>query len=92
VAGKTVFAVDPHSGKVLRSFVLGTTNSSGDIVATPDAVYVSIDLNKIYRIAPGKNSVPTVFVQHAHRRLGVRGDHQLLMTSGSELFRIDISR
>ncbi|TCC35409.1 hypothetical protein [Kribbella speibonae] len=92
VAGKTVFAVAPDSGKLKKSFTLGTTNSSGDIVATSEAVYVSIDLNKIYRIAPGKNSVPTVFVAHAHRRLGVRGDHQLLMTSGSELFRIDISR
>ncbi|MGW5187924.1 hypothetical protein ACWEOO_01615 [Kribbella sp. NPDC004138] len=92
VAGKTVFALAPDSGKLKKSFTLGTTTSSGDIVATSEAVYVSIDLNKIYRIAPGKNSVPTVFVQHAHRRLGVRGDHQLLMTSGSELFRIDISR
>ncbi|MGY4765485.1 hypothetical protein ACXC9Q_01050 [Kribbella sp. CWNU-51] len=92
VAGKTVFAVDPHSGKVLTSFVLGTTNSSGDIVATPDAVYVSIDLNKIYRIAPGKKQTPTLFLEHAHRRLGVRGDHQLLLTNGSELFRVDISR
>ena len=79
VAGKTVFAVDPHSGKVLTSFVLGTTNSSGDIVAT-------------YRIAPGKKQTPTLFLEHAHRRLGVRGDHQLLLTSGSELFRVDISR
>jgi hypothetical protein len=92
VAGKTVFAVDPTCGKVVKSFVLGTTTSSGDIVATREAVYVSIDLNKIYRIAPGKKQVPTLFVEHAHRRLGVRGDHQLLLTSGSELFRVDISR
>ncbi|GAA1610058.1 MULTISPECIES: hypothetical protein [Kribbella] len=92
VAGKTVFALSPGNGKLKRSFTLGTTTSSGDIVATSEAVYVSIDLNKIYRIAPGAKSVPTLFVEHAHRRLGVRGDHQLLMTSGSELFRIDISR
>ncbi|NUR93944.1 MAG: PQQ-like beta-propeller repeat protein, partial [Kribbellaceae bacterium] len=92
VAGKTVFALAPGNGKLKRSFTLGTTTSSGDIVATSEAVYVSIDLNKIYRIAPGAKSVPTLFVEHAHRRLGVRGDHQLLMTSGSELFRIDISR
>ncbi|TDW98726.1 hypothetical protein EV647_3454 [Kribbella sp. VKM Ac-2566] len=92
VAGKTVFAVAPDTGKLKKSFTLGTTTSSGDIVATPEAVYVSIDLNKIYRIAPGAKAVPTLFVAHAHRRLGVRGDHQLLMTSGSELFRIDISR
>lgn len=92
VAGKTVFALAPDSGKLKKSFTLGTTSSSGDIVATSEAVYVSIDLNKIYRIAPGAKSVPALFVQHAHRRLGVRGDHQLLMTSGSELFRIDISR
>jgi hypothetical protein len=92
VAGKTAFAVDPHSGKVLTSFTLGTTNSSGDIVATDEAVYVSIDLTKIYRIAPGNNQTPTLFVEHAHRRLGVRGDHQLLLTSGSELFRVGISR
>jgi hypothetical protein len=92
VAGKTVFALAPDSGKLKKSFTLGTTTSSGDIVATSEAVYVSIDLNKIYRIAPGEKSVPTVFVEHAHRRLGIRGDHQLLMTSGSELFRIDISR
>ncbi|HZX08035.1 hypothetical protein [Kribbella sp.] len=92
VAGKTVFALSPGNGKLKRSFTLGTTTSSGDIVATSEAVYVSIDLNKIYRIAPGAKSVPTLFVAHAHRRLGVRGDHQLLMTSGSELFRIDISR
>jgi hypothetical protein len=92
VAGKTVFALSPGNGKLKRSFTLGTTTSSGDIVATREAVYVSIDLNKIYRIAPGAKSVPTLFVEHAHRRLGVRGDHQLLMTSGSELFRIDISR
>jgi hypothetical protein len=92
VAGKTVFAVAPDSGKLKKSFTLGTTTSSGDIVSTREAVYVSIDLNKIYRIEPGKKAVPTLFVEHAHRRLGVRGDHQLLMTSGSELFRIDISR
>ncbi|TDW70197.1 hypothetical protein [Kribbella pratensis] len=92
VAGRTVFAVAPDSGKLKKSFTLGTTTSSGDIVSTPEAVYVSIDLNKIYRIEPGKKAVPTLFVEHAHRRLGVRGDHQLLMTSGSELFRIDISR
>ena len=53
---------------------------------------MSVDLNKIYRIAPGKKQTPTLFVEHAHRRLGVRGDHQLLLTSGSELFRVDISR
>jgi hypothetical protein len=47
VAGKTVFAADPHCGKVVKSCVLGTTTSSGDIVATRDAVYVSIDLTKI---------------------------------------------
>ena len=70
VAGKTVFAVDPHCGKVLKSFTLGTTTSSGDIVATPEAVYVSIDLNKIYRSRREK-AVPTLFVEHAHRRLGV---------------------
>ncbi|WP_350278711.1 hypothetical protein [Kribbella sp. HUAS MG21] len=92
VAGKTVFAVAPDSGKLKKSFTLGTTNSSGDIVATPEAVYVSIDLNKIYRIGPGQKAVPTLFVEQAHRRLGVRGDHQLLLTSGSELFRVDISR
>ncbi|MDX3002463.1 hypothetical protein PWY87_12330 [Kribbella solani] len=92
VAGKTVFALAPDSGKLKKSFTLGTTTSSGDIVATSEAVYVSIDLNKIYRIAPGKKAVPAVFVTHPHRRLGVRGDHQLLMTSGSELFRVDISR
>ena len=92
VAGKTVFAVAPDSGKLKKSFTLGTTTSSGDIVSTSEAVYVSIDLTKIDRIEPGKKAVPTLFVDHAHRRLGVRGDHQLLMTSGSELFRIDISR
>jgi hypothetical protein len=53
---------------------------------------VSIDLNKIFRIAPGKKATPTLFLEHAHRRLGVRGDDQLLLTSGSELFRVDISR
>ncbi len=90
VAGKTVFAVDPRYGKVVKSYVLGTTGSSGDIVATGDAVYVSIDLNKIYRIAPGK--APALFVEKAHRRLGVRNDRQLLLTYGSELFRVDISR
>ncbi|MFG1627155.1 hypothetical protein [Kribbella sp. NPDC049227] len=92
VAGKTAFAVDPRDGKLVRSFTLGTTTSSGDIVATNEAVYVSIDLDKVYRIAPGKKQTPTLFVEHAHRRLGVRGDHQLLLTSGSELFRVDISR
>ncbi|MFI6827966.1 hypothetical protein ACIBG5_12750 [Kribbella sp. NPDC050241] len=92
VAGKTAFAVDPRDGKLVRSFTLGTTTSSGDIVATNEAVYVSIDLNKVYRIAPGNKQTPTLFVEHAHRRLGVRGDHQLLLTSGSELFRVDISR
>ena len=57
VAGKTVFAVDAaerQGGQVLTSS--GRRASSGDIVATGDAVYVSIDLNKIYRIAPGKAS------------------------------------
>lgn len=92
VAGKTVYAVEPRGGKVVKSFVLGTTSSSGDIVATKDAVYVSIDLNKIYRIAPGPKQVPTLFVEQRHRRLGVRGDHQLLLTNGAELFRVDISR
>jgi streptogramin lyase len=90
VAGKTVFAVDPHCGKVVQSYVLGMTTSSGDIVATTEAVYVSIDLNKIYRIAPGK--APALFVEQAHRRLGVRNDRQLLLTYGAELFRVDISR
>ena len=90
VAGKTVFAVDPRYGKVVKSYVLGTTGSSGDIVATGEAVYVSIDLNKIFRIAPGK--APALFVGKAHRRLGVRNDRQLLLTYGAELFRVDISR
>jgi len=90
VAGKTVFAMDPRYGKVVKSYVLGTTGSSGDIVATGEAVYVSIDLNKIFRIAPGK--APALFVEKAHRRLGVRNDHQLLLTYGAELFRVDISR
>jgi streptogramin lyase len=90
VAGKTVFAVDPRWGKVVKSYVLGTTSSSGDIVATRDAVYVSINLTKIYRIAPGQ--APTLFVEKAHRRLAVRNDHQLLLTYGAELFRVDISR
>ncbi|MGW6278305.1 hypothetical protein [Kribbella sp. NPDC055071] len=92
VAGKTVVAMDPGCGKVVKSFTLGTTTSSGDIVATREAVYVSIDQNKIYRIGPGRGDVPTLFVAHPHRRLGVRGDHQLLFSSGSTLFRVDISR
>jgi hypothetical protein len=90
VAGKTVFAVDPQSGKVLESFVLGTTNSSGDITATGEAVYVSIDLNKIYRIAPGRS--PALFAELPHRRLRVLNDRHLLLTNGAELFRVDISR
>ncbi len=90
VAGKTVFAVDPSCGTVLKSFVLGTTSSSGDITATGEAVYVSIDLNKIYRIAPGRS--PALFVEKPHRRLGVLNDRQLLLTNGAELFRLDISR
>ncbi|MEI8409820.1 MULTISPECIES: hypothetical protein [unclassified Kribbella] len=90
VAGKTVFAMDPRCGKVVKSYVLGTTGSSGDIVATGEAVYVSIDLNKIFRIAP--NKAPALFVEKTHRRLGVRNDHQLVLTYGAELFRVDISR
>ena len=35
---------------------------------------------------------PALFVEKAHRRLGVRNDHQLLLTYGAELFRVDISR
>jgi hypothetical protein len=90
VAGKTVFAMDARRGTVVKSYVLGTTTSSGDIVATCDAVYVSIDLNKIFRIAP--NKAPALIVEKAHRRLGVRNDRQLLLSHGAELFRVDLSR
>jgi streptogramin lyase len=90
VAGKTVFAMDRHRGTVVKSYVLGTTTSSGDIVATGEAVYVSIDLKKVFRIAPGK--APALLVEKPHRRLGVRNDHQLLLTYGAELFRVDLSR
>jgi len=92
VAGKTVFAMDPRYGTVLKSFVLGTTSQTGDIVATRDGVYVSIDLNKIYRIAPGRWQTPKLYLEHPHRRLAVQGGQRLFFSNGPELFRVDINR
>ncbi len=92
VAGKTVFAMDPRYGTVLRSFVLGTTSQTGDIVATRDGVYVSIDWNKIYRIAPGDRATPKLYLEHPHRRLAVQGGQRLVFSNGPELFRVDIKR
>ncbi|GAA1558119.1 hypothetical protein GCM10009789_09430 [Kribbella sancticallisti] len=92
VAGKTVFALEPKHGKVVRSYVLGTTSSSGDLVANSKGVYVSIDLTKVFRIDHRPNHAPTLLLQQPHRRLGVRGDCQLLLTSGASLFRVDLNR
>ncbi len=92
VAGKTVFAVEPKHGKVVRSYVLGTTTSSGDIVATRDAVYVSIDQNKIFKVDRRPNKAPTLLLEQAHRRLGVQNDCQLLFSYGASLFRVDLKR
>ncbi|GAA0596677.1 hypothetical protein HPO96_30140 [Kribbella sandramycini] len=92
VASKTVFELDPRHGTVLRSFALGTTTATGDIVATRDGVYVSIDLNKIYRIAPGRWQTPKLYLEHPHRRLAVQGGQRLVFSNGPELFRVDIGR
>lgn len=92
VAGKTVFAVEPKTGKVVRSYTLGTTTMSGDIVATSDAVYVSIDLNKIYKIDRRPHRAPTLFLEQPHRRLAVQGGCQLLLSSGASLFRVRLNR
>jgi streptogramin lyase len=92
VAGKTVFAVEPKHGKVIRTYVLGSTSTSGDLVATSKALYAGIDGNKVYKIDPRPNRAPTLFLQQQHRRLGVRGDGQLLLTNGASLLRVDLNR
>jgi hypothetical protein len=92
VAGKTVFAVEPKHGKVVRRLTLGSTSIGGDIVATSEALYAGIDGARVYRIDPRSNRPPTVVVEHQHRRLALRGDRQLLLSQGAELFRVDLGR
>lgn len=92
VAGKTIFAVDTLRGRIKRRFDLGSTRAGGDIVATRDALYAGIDGDRIYQLDPWQRETPPVFITHANRRLTLRGNHQLLVTSGPQLFRIDLPR
>jgi len=90
VAGKTIFAVDTLRGRLKRRFDVGTTSAGGDIVATRDALYAGIDGNRIYKLGPWQRKTPPVFITHPNRRLAVRGNNQLLVTTGPQLFRIDL--
>jgi streptogramin lyase len=91
VAGKTIFAVDTLRGRLKRRFDLGTTTAGGDIVATRDALYAGLDGTKIYRLDPWQRTAPPVFLNQPNRRLAVRGNNQLLVTTGAQLFRIDLN-
>ncbi|WP_328334181.1 hypothetical protein OHA70_18495 [Kribbella sp. NBC_00382] len=92
VAGKTIFAVDTLRGRLKRRFDLGSTTASGDIVATRDALYAGIDGTKLYKLAPWQRTPPAVWLTQANRRLAVQGDSRLLVTTGAQLFRIDLNR
>ncbi|MEV6413451.1 PQQ-binding-like beta-propeller repeat protein [Kribbella sp. NPDC051718] len=92
VAGKTIFAVDTLRGRLKRRFDLGSTTACGDIVATRDALYAGIDGTKLYKLAPWQRTPPAVWLTQANRRLAVQGDNQLLVTTGAQLFRIDLNR
>lgn len=92
VAGKTIFAVDTLRGRLKRRFDVGTTKAGGDIVATRDALYAGIDGNRIYRLAPWQRTTPPVFVTHPNNRLAVRGNSQLLITTGPHLFTVRLNR
>lgn len=92
VAGKTIFAVDTLRGRLKRRFDLGTTTAGGDIVATRDALYAGMDGNRIYKLQPWQRTTPPVFITHPNRRLAVRGNNQLMVTTGAQLFRVDLNR
>ncbi|GAA0939919.1 hypothetical protein GCM10009554_30140 [Kribbella koreensis] len=92
VAGKTIFAVDTLRGRLKRRFDVGTTTAGGDIVATRDALYAGIDGTKLYRLTPWQRTPPAVWLTQANRRIAVRGDSQLLVTTGAQLFKIDLNR
>ncbi|WP_019632115.1 PQQ-binding-like beta-propeller repeat protein [Actinomadura atramentaria] len=90
VAGKTVFSVDPRTGRVLKRYALGSNTTGGDIVATRTALYASLDGGKIVRIDPSSRRAPTVVVEHAVRRLAAQGEHRLVFSDGANLFRVDL--
>ncbi|GAA3588177.1 hypothetical protein [Kribbella ginsengisoli] len=92
VAGKTIFAVDTLRGRLKRRFDVGTTTAGGDIVATRDALYAGIDGTKLYKLTPWQRTPPAVWLTQANRRIAVRGDTQLLVTTGAQLFKIDLNR
>ncbi|MFI5713561.1 hypothetical protein [Kribbella sp. NPDC051620] len=92
VAGKTIFAVDTLRGRLKRRFDVGSTTAGGDIVATRDALYAGIDGTKLYKLTPWQRTPPAVWLTEANRRIAVQGDHQLLVTTGAQLFRIDLNR
>ncbi|MFF0729748.1 hypothetical protein [Streptomyces sp. NPDC004134] len=89
IAGSTVFAVSPYSGKVVRRIPLGAGRGGGDLAVLGGHLYASIDGTRIYRVDPWSRKAPVLVVEHAHRRLVAHSDRRLYFSSGAGLYRLD---
>lgn len=90
IAGRTVFAVEPRRGTVVRRLALGT----GTAAWRPGhrfyrVLYAGLDGDKIFRIDPRSPRTPTLVVEHRNRRLAVGPGGKLFFSDGADLYRVD---
>ncbi|WP_329519194.1 hypothetical protein [Spirillospora sp. NBC_01491] len=89
IAGRTVFAVEPRRGTVVRRLALGTGTAGGDLVTAGRVLYAGLDGDKIFRIDPRSPRTPTLVVEHRNRRLAVGPGGRLFFSDGADLYRVD---